>query len=256
MTIEEINAAKTDQFLLQQLELFRINNPNMKPSDINILDWGCGRGISVFKLREQGFNALGLEIDETTLHNGFEVFKANGINPSSILFHGDHIDEIHDNYFHIIFSEQVIEHVSDLSMFVREQSRLTLKGGIGIHKFPGGKCITEPHLKIPLVHWLPKNRMRKIFIAIMLKSGRGPDINKWPHAQEKSFGEICDIYYQYLNEKTHYRDIHDIMSEYKRNGFDVEYSILNPSNSILISEKLKRNGFPRGQIRIVTKKII
>jgi 2-polyprenyl-3-methyl-5-hydroxy-6-metoxy-1,4-benzoquinol methylase len=43
-----------------------------------ILDWGCGRGKLVLWLREQGYDAVGVDIDPRPFANGKELFDTKG----------------------------------------------------------------------------------------------------------------------------------------------------------------------------------
>jgi 2-polyprenyl-3-methyl-5-hydroxy-6-metoxy-1,4-benzoquinol methylase len=38
--------------------------------DLRVLDWGCGRGTTVAKLVEMGFDAYGVDIDPEPIKNG------------------------------------------------------------------------------------------------------------------------------------------------------------------------------------------
>lgn len=77
-----------------------------------------------------------------------------------------------DDFFDIVISDQVFEHVADLSQLAREVARTTRPDGLGFHLFPAKWIITEPHLRAPLVHWFPKGRLRRSAIGTALRAGR------------------------------------------------------------------------------------
>jgi SAM-dependent methyltransferase len=250
LTEEHMRTAAIDSALIRQINLFMSGRPGMKPADVNILDWGCGRGRTVAALLEMGFNAFGADVDDRILKNGYPLFESRGFNPSEILLHLSRIQTFPDMFFHIIFSEQVVEHVADLKWFVQEQQRLTAPGGMGLHTFPGSCWVVEPHVKMPFVHWLPKNESRKIMIALMRLAGFGPDAVSWPEAKGKSFWQICDIFFRYLNEKTYYRDIRTVQKEYEAQGFAVTVRHSKPPENRNSSSFLIRNGFMKSQIQL------
>jgi ubiquinone/menaquinone biosynthesis C-methylase UbiE len=224
--------------------------PPMPNEEINILDWGCGRGRSVAKLKEEGFNAYGVDIDETIMHNGYRLFEQRGLNPDSILLNVKKTSRLDDGFFHIIFSEQVLEHIKDIYFVLAEMYRLTKPGGIGIHCFPGSKKIFEEHLKMPLVHWLPKNNLRKIAITFFLAMGYGPK-QGWPATNGKNFWFKVEKYHEYLNNKTFYRNIDNICKIASYIGFIPEYKVSGRYFYIkLLPPILSRNGFPKASLRL------
>lgn len=86
--------------------------------------------------------------------------------------------------------------------------------------------------------------------------GKGPSKENWPHTKGKTFLEVCDIYYQYLQNKTFYRDIKEVLTVFKSNGFITDYRIVYAKVKKRIPEKLLRNGYPRGQIKLFIRKKI
>jgi hypothetical protein len=48
----------------------------------------------------------------------------------------------------------------DPDALAAELGRIIAAGGGGMHVFPAKWSIVEPHLHVPIVHWLPKNRLR------------------------------------------------------------------------------------------------
>jgi len=255
LTEEELTSYNVNPTVLGQLNSFLKRFPEMKPEDINILDWGCGRGRSVAKLREKGFNAFGVDIDLTTMSNGFTLFEQRGLPPKSILKPVTELADFKDGYFHLIFSEQVLEHVANLDEMLNEQARLTISGGIGVHCFPGAKNIWESHLHMPLVHWLPKVSIRKYWISIMLLLSCGPK-SPWPETKDESFWKATDVYYRYMNEHTYYRKTETICKQFEKNNFEMK-CVINTAFSPLLQflpRNIHRNGFPRGTVLLIVKR--
>ena len=83
--------------------------------------------------------------------------------------------------------------------------------------------------------------------------GKGPK-SGWPEVLGKGFLEKVNIYYEYLNKKTYYRDIKQICHILNSCGLQTNYSVLPMSTKKYIPQYLKRNGFPRGAITLFTVK--
>jgi len=256
LTEKELASFHVNQRVMTQLERLLASSPGRTPETINVLDWGCGRGRSVAKLREKGFNAFGVDINPETMSKGFPLFRRRGLSPGELLKTAAEAGDFADGFFHVIFSEQVFEHIADLPAVIQTQARLTAPGGSGVHCFPCAKKVWEGHLLMPLVHWLPKNPLRKYWIAMMLFLGWGPPKGSWPETRGKVFREQVDVYYHYLNEHTHYRDNHHIRSEFEKYGFDVNFEISKINSRLLrgVPTGLRRNGFPRGSVTFVVRR--
>lgn len=219
---------------------------------INILDWGCGRGASVGKLLYQGFNAYGVEIDRKVLQKGYPLLRERGYDPCKIIMHVEETRRFPDGFFHIIFSEEVLEHVEHIDVVAREMSRLTRAGGSGIHLFQGSRGVLESHLLMPFVHWLPKSSKRQIAIAAFLLLRIGP---KWPGVDELGVWKASQEYCSFLDEHTHYRDIRLILKGFRSADFGVAYEISYGSRTNRWApDCLRRNGFPGGGITLFTSK--
>lgn len=221
----------------------------------NVLDWGCGRGRSVARLIENGFNAFGVDTDHAVLHNGYPLFEGRGLQPAGILLHAENMARLPDGFFGLIFSEETLEHVQPLELVSREMFRLTAPGGVGLHSFPGSKWLIEPHILIPLVHWLPDNRLQKWLIALCLLFGAGPK-PAWPEAAGTGLLETVNTYFHYLQRKTCYRDIREVVRIFRAAGFECEYSCSGEARwwSGLLPRKLRQNGFPRGEMLLRLRK--
>jgi SAM-dependent methyltransferase len=247
LTRQELDEYRLTPVILQALEEFAASRaPKVSREQINVLDWGCGRGRSVAKLREAGFNAFGVDIDERVMQNGHSLFSQIGLDPRKLLLRIDDLASFPDAYFHCIISEQVLEHVMDIHATFLEMWRLTAPGGSGLHCFPGSGMILEEHINMPLVHWLPKSPIRRAAIALCLVAGFGPE-RPWPETDGKDFLARIDIYYRYLDKKTCYRDIGQIAAIAMDVGFEVRHQLLASCPSRLekwLPAFVRRNGFP------------
>lgn len=213
-----------------------------------ILDWGCGRGRSVALLRQEGIEAFGLDIDRAVLRNGHDLFRARGLDPERLLRHIDDTATFADGAFDVVFSEETLEHVADLAAVARESFRLLRPGGVAVHSFPGSRWLVEPHVHMPLVHWLPQGGLRRLLIRLCLLLGFGPR-PPWPEAGDKLRQQL-DVYDRYLAEKTCYRPRGQVMVLFAGAGFDGRWIGDSPASGWrrLLPAGLRDNGFPAGHL--------
>lgn len=235
-------------------QIVRLLDSPGTPSDrqqINVLDWGCGRGASVGKLLDQGFNAFGVEIDREVLQRGYPLLRERGYKPCEVIIHVEEAERFPDGFFHMIFSEEVLEHVEHIDDVAREMSRLTRPFGRSVHVFPGSRIVIEPHLFMPFVHWLPKSSRRQLMIAAFLLLGIGP---KWPELEGKGIRKASEVYRWYLDEHTHYKDITLILEAFRGAGYEADSRITASKSNKWMPEYLRRNGFPGGSMTLTTSK--
>lgn len=207
---------RTTQFI----ERYRVTS-GLHPSQINILDWGCGRGRETLWFRERGYNAYGVDVDSLPVDNGAGLLEELGHPRSCLRVLDEHgRAPFPSGYFHITYSNQVFEHIANLSAVAEELHRITRDSGFGYHVFPAHKYLVEGHLKMPLVHWIPKNAMRKWCIAAWTAVGREPH---WSHLEGLSVREKAEEYYMYSKGKTFYRTPAEIRGLFKEKGFDADF---------------------------------
>jgi SAM-dependent methyltransferase len=207
-------------------------------------------------LREFGFSAYGVDIDDVVLRNGYELLKGRGYDPTLVLRNVTGTANFETDFFKLIFSEETLEHVGPLDQVAREMYRLTAPGGIGIHCFPGSKKLIEPHLHMPLVHWLPKTgEWQRASIALSVLLGIVPK-SDWPETAGGGIWRKIRVYANYLKHKTYHRDIFDVAEVFGQAGFDCDFFATNSGRrwNRFIPHYLKRNGFPSGSIILLLRK--
>ncbi len=192
--IEEFRQYTPSHRLIQFLRDY-FDEVEKSPEELPILDWGCGRGEDVLWLLENGYDAYGVEIDAEPVENGRPLFQELGYDPSRLHLIGeDGKTGFSDEYFYLIISDQVIEHIRYLEPVAEEMYRITKPGGLGYHQFPAHLRIKEVHLHMPFLQWLPKSRLRKALIAFYVQIGKEAD---WPELRSASHREKADTYYRY-----------------------------------------------------------
>ena len=221
LTQAELDRFEMDpEFLLYLLGVER--EIGIDRRSIRVLDWGCGRGRSVAKLCELGFDAYGVEIDSLPLKNGYELFSNNGWEPERrlALLDSGCRTPFEDRFFHFVFSDQVLEHVQAIDDVCRELERITTPGGIGLHRYPARYTILEGHLYMPFVHWLPKTRLRYLLILLSCALGVHPG---WEGMRSMGLFQRAGAYYEYSVLKTYYRSSPRVRRRFESAGFAVEF---------------------------------
>ena len=136
LTQKEINAHKIDNQLIESIESHR-KLLKIKKSKYKVLDWGCGKGKSVVKLRNLKYSAYGIDIDQKVLNNAKKYFIKNNLKFEKILkaITKDNKTNFKDNYFHFIYSNQLFEHVNNLDTLIKEMDRILINNGKGFHSW-------------------------------------------------------------------------------------------------------------------------
>jgi SAM-dependent methyltransferase len=194
-----------------------LSSVTLNKNKIKILDWGCGRGQLVLYLREQGFDAFGVDVDNLPIINGIPLFETMGYSPSILsLIKTDGQTNFENNIFDIVISNQVFEHIESIDLVIDEIARITKSGGIGLHIFPARRHLIEAHLKMPFIHWLPKNIIRKLIIYIYVVLKIDPN---WEELKGQPIKRKADQYYNYSISKTFYRSNNELKKLFQSNGF-------------------------------------
>lgn len=247
LTHEEMQAFKVNPLFTDTLDRY-ITQYQLNCEDCRILDWGCGRGRLVAALLEQNYDAYGIDIDRLPLNNGRSYFLNRGYKPENrlILWQPQTEVPLSDCSFDAIFSDQVLEHVADLETVAREITRLLKPGGVSIHIWPAHRRIIEPHLFMPFVHWLPKNRLRKIYLQILIWLGIEP---RWPELNSKTVAQKTFTYSEYSVMNTYYRHPKAIESVFLRHGLQARTFGIGSFRNLLLNKVLRRLGLADWSIR-------
>jgi len=205
--------------VVRYLELTR-ERLGLQRGEMNVLDWGSGRGEYVAWLRDAGYNAFGAEIRHAAAERGKELLNAHGHDYARVItaIEANGQTDLPSDFFHFVFTHYVLEHVADIDAVTREIARVTAPGGAGFHVYPGKLRPIEPHLFMPFVHWLPKNPSRKWAIAACLACGVDP---RWDWLAAATFGTRAQAYYQFCMNETFYRSFREVRRSFINKGFVV-----------------------------------
>lgn len=144
-------------------------NPE-KNKSIRLLDVGCGNGIMLSTLIKElpcrhpyfSFEFFGLDVDDSNVqekgyfNKTINLLETNA--PGTIwktqlkLIKSDEAWPFPDNFFDLIYSNQVMEHVFNQSLMLSEIRRTMDENGYSFHLYPLRHYLYEGHLFIPLVH--------------------------------------------------------------------------------------------------------
>lgn len=191
---------------------------------IKILDAGCGHGkmlcylhkyLPIFN-KEKEFLLYGYDVaDHGVQENGymestFDYLKNNvpDVDWSSRikLIKSDDAWPFEDNYFDIVISNQVLEHVWNHDQFFSEQARVLNHKGFSHHIFPVKEVFLDWHIFLPAVHKL--NGWDAIYSKIKFYSQLGlgvyPKTKKDFDNNLDNFARVwADKIYHYCNYKTY-----------------------------------------------------
>jgi hypothetical protein len=225
LTEEEYKNIRINQEVVRYLEWAR-NELGLEKQEMNVLDWGCGRGNYVLFLRSQGYNAFGVDTSLDCIDRGKGLMERMGFDPDQLisLIGPDCKTQHPDAFFHFVFSCQVLEHVEHIDLVTRESNRITKSGCFGLHIYPGNRRPIEGHLFMPLVHWLPKNSIRKFAIRLFVFCRIEP---RWPALDGLGSLEKADVYFEYSRDKSFYRPYETICNSFVQAGFSVKPVVLD-----------------------------
>ena len=94
-----------------------------KPSEIKILDFGCGSGIFVNELQKRGYQTSGIDISEEAIKYG----ELRGI--KNLKIQDSHKLDYPNGNFNAVLSMDVLEHLEDESWAIKEVERILKPGG-------------------------------------------------------------------------------------------------------------------------------
>lgn len=181
------------------------------------LDFGCGRGVIVQKLRSSGVDAFGCDIFyEAAAY--WEQVPSDYIQKGIIRRIENGIIPFPDSTFDLVLSNQVMEHVEHLPQALAEIQRVLKPGGQLLSLFPHKGVIREAHCGIPFLHRLKWLGRWRVPYAFALRS-IGVGLNKGAKSRWQWARDYCD----YVDQWTHYRHLGEIQREFGRHFEIVEH---------------------------------
>lgn len=189
-----------------------------RPPDVRVLDVGCGRGDTVAWLIGQGYDAFGVDVESDYVERGNDHLRRQGLGEGRLrVASGNGAYPFGDGSFDVVLSYQVVEHVADLDLFVREIARVSAPSALGLHNYPARWRPVESHTAVPLAHWLPKGRLRALATELALRVGLGHDY--W---SDLSVRDRARVFTRYSEDCTYYRSITGVRRAFASAGQDVD----------------------------------
>ncbi|HTU31159.1 MAG TPA: class I SAM-dependent methyltransferase [Solirubrobacteraceae bacterium] len=178
------------------------------PPGARVLDYGCGAGTLTRMFQDAGLDAYGCDIrwpgagyswDESTAQGKLRYFESGGTLPFD------------DDFFDVVVSDQVFEHVEPLHASVAEIERITKPDGLMYHHFPASEVWREGHIGIPLSHRLPPGRVRLRYTELLRRLGVGI------YKDERPAREWAEEKLRWIDDWTVYRrsiEIHQVFGRH------------------------------------------
>jgi len=202
------------------LTLWGLTHVKIEPEFV-ILDVGCGGGKTVSRLAQRAPRGKVFGID----YSADMVEYSKKVNKKLIAENRVEIVErsvgkmgFSDDYFDLVVSNQVLEHVAALGVVLQEIQRVLRPGGKFCCLFPSREVIREVHCGIPIVHWFPvESWLRYPWMILFRSMGFGYDKGGKPIRRWASDFLEC------LDKLTFYRTYPEIRSIFLKNFSSLEH---------------------------------
>lgn len=129
------------------------------PEDIRILDHGCGSGLKGLYLNALGYtHVYGVTVGSEVEHLNRILKDICGIHETRFITTDGRELPFPDAFFDFIYSNQVLEHVSDdkIDMYYSEEGRVLRPGGGAFHEVPHILVPYDAHSRVWLAHMMPR----------------------------------------------------------------------------------------------------
>ena len=163
------------------------------PPNAKILDFGCGNGNLVFEFRKKNYQAFGCDFKFKEGKNVEDLYKKNLIR----LIETPYRLPFENNFFDIVISDNVFEHVMDYQPTLSEICRVLRPGGGSLHFFSSRYRFLEVHKNVPFGSIIKTKIWFQLWAYLGIKSNH-------QRATGMSTDEIIDDNYNYLNKYTNY----------------------------------------------------
>lgn len=120
--------------------------------DQTILDFGCGEGRMIYHFRKLGYKAFGMDVVQPLSDTHLRMTRERLRKPREDVIRVDETGRIPfpDNYFDLVYSWEVMDHVQNHELAFSEIRRVLKPGGKSLHYFPSRYRLLEAHVSVPL----------------------------------------------------------------------------------------------------------
>jgi len=158
-TLHKFNPTRIAFIREKIINHFDIAKDEKKPfKNINLLDIGCGGGLLSEPMAKLGANVTGLDVVEKNIKTASTHAKNQGLKINYIHSTVEKISE-KDEKFDVILNMEVIEHVSDVHLFINSCNKILSENGIMIFASLNRTLISYGLAIIGVEYilgWLPK----------------------------------------------------------------------------------------------------
>lgn len=154
---------------------------------MNVLEIGCGDGGNLLPFSEMGCNTLGVDIAESRIKDAMLFFEKSGAKGAFIASDIFKLTEL-EYHFDLIICHDVIEHIENKNVFLKNMKRYLKPQGIIFISFPAWQMPFGGHQQIckgklvshlPFFHLLPNSIYKTIL--------------KWGREKEGCMKELLEI---------------------------------------------------------------
>lgn len=195
-----------------------------KNRNAKVLDLGVGNGFTLSFLSQVFPDSVGCDIDNLAIKSTKELLNKVNIKIPVILYNGIKLP-FADNTFDIVTAVEVVEHVNDYDLFLREINRVLKKDGI-LHITTANKWWPyEPHFKLFFLSYLPK-KWADIYVRLLK---RGNDYQNINLPSYNSFKKMVGKYFK----------VQDITLEMIEDYKDLKFDRERGKKVVIVGELLK-----------------
>jgi SAM-dependent methyltransferase len=198
-----------------------------------VLDYGCGTAELVDAGQRQERPFYGCDVFYAATSALHTVRDKGYLGDVVRVMEGGRIP-FPDEFFDVVVSNMVLEHVPDLELAISETHRVLKAGGRAFHLFPSFEVFREGHSGIPFVHWLRKDSRFRYFYALFMRAlGMG-------HLKRtRSRREWVDYTLRWLDTFVYYRPRRVVLK-----AFQSRFSVESVEHDYA-AFRLRHHGMPR-----------
>lgn len=127
------------------------------------------------------------------------------------------------DFFDIVLSNQVLEHVGNPDLFFSEIRRTLRPGGFSVHLFPLKHYMYETHLNLPFVHRISNRNPLILYIKFLSVLGLGK--YRFHRKQAgKTLNDFAAYHADYILKYTHYISRADVLRLAKKHGLTLSFA--------------------------------
>ncbi len=140
------------------------------PEQLRVLDVGCGYGHTAVELARRCLRVVGIEPCPSLFGHAQRLGEAEGL--PNVAFRRQPIAELCERAcFDLVVLDNVLEHLPDQALALRQVSRVLRGGGVAYILVPNKLWPLEVHYRLPFLSYLPL-RLANLYLRW---TGRGTD---------------------------------------------------------------------------------